>query len=781
MDTLLYGHNTEERVVAVQQLNDREIRLFIKTEGRIVHKDMEFFPFFFLADESLIKEFPKKFWLKELAGKNYYRYIAAFSRWSEMWEAVHFILRQHNKNRSPHIHSYQDLKELLIRSDPVRQFLLQSGINLFKGMKFEELVRLHIDMECVPPPMKKKEKKETERILVITLVDGGGKEYVLRCRSASAEKGVLEKCISLIKDIDPDIIDGYNLYGGIMPAIVRACERNGVSFSIGRDGSDMRAPAGGGTSAFGENEWFPFEVSGRHLVDIAPVAESEMGTKRSEQVPGIHQAAKYFGIPFISEETGTRSAIGKNQREIIKRTEERSRQNAHIAHRLSDLLHPFIFEMAKICPFDYGMLMRMGTNARIESLILREYVRRKYSIPKPAEGSRIISLPAEIYKAGVFSDVFYIELEGLHPTIMLEKNVGPETDSLDVFRTLLKKFYSLYRGSAESTDRSMTGPEPSLQSKIWKYFLDSFHIYLGSAKGLFNDHRQAEVVITASRDILKEITQQIELFNAAIIQSDGQGFFVLMPDNIVGETNRNTFFERLSGTLLPGIHLAPKKHYQKMFSYRKNNYALLDTRMNILIKGNGIISRNMERFQSIFIHRFIECLLTSDFKRMHHTYATAYTQITAHKWNVADFCRIDAVKTDTETYQRERESGSVPPSPAMEAALRSGIFVKPNQRIAYYNAGTEANAEFSRSARLAEEWNPSIPDENTPYYLARLHESASKFREFFEPTAFDRILSMDEIFGFSEEGIRILSLTVTTESAETRPEIDDYGIWLDES
>ena len=117
MDKLLYGYNTEERIVAVQQLNDQTIRLYKRVEGKVLHQDVEFFPFFFLSDEALINDFPKKFWLKKLAGGNFYRYIAAFTRWSEMWEAVHFILHQYNKNHSPRVSSYQEFKEILIRPD----------------------------------------------------------------------------------------------------------------------------------------------------------------------------------------------------------------------------------------------------------------------------------------------------------------------------------------------------------------------------------------------------------------------------------------------------------------------------------------------------------------------------------------------------------------------------------------------------------------------------------------------------------------------------------------
>jgi hypothetical protein len=136
---------------------------------------------------------------------------------------------------------------------------------------------------------------------------------------------------------------------------------------------------------------------------------------------------------------------------------------------------------------------------------------------------------------------------------------------------------------------------------------------------------------------------------------------------------------------------------------------------------------------------------------------------------------------DTETYQKEIAAGQIAPSPVMEAAVRSSFFVKPNARVSYYITGNEVDIDIANSTRLIEEWNPSLPDENTAYYLDRLLESVHKFREFFEPTAFERIISLDEMFGFSEEGIHILTRKAASDTTENKPETDDYSIWLAES
>ena len=105
---------------------------------------------------------------------------------------------------------------------------------------------------------------------------------------------------------------------------------------------------------------------------------------------------------------------------------------------------------------------------------------------------------------------------------------------------------------------------------------------------------------------------------------------------------------------------------------------------------------------------------------------------------------------------------------------------KANSKVSYYFTGNEAGITLTRSSRLVDEWNPHQPDENTAFYLARLHEAIGKFREFFEPAAFERIFTLDEMFPFSDEGIHIVNRRIAQEAAETKPETEEYSIWLAE-
>jgi DNA polymerase elongation subunit (family B) len=779
MDRLLYGHNTEERIVAVHQLDEQSVRVFKRVEGKILQQDMEFFPFFFLVDESLLQDFPKKFWFKQLSGGNYYRFIAAFSRWNEMWEAIHHILRQHNKNHSPRVSTYQDLKGIFLRNDPVRQFLLQSGITLFKGMEFDELVRLQIDVQCTHSEKKPVGKHTKEQILVISINANTGEEYSFLSDKID-EREILNQCIQVIRQIDPDVIEGYDLFGSILPAIARGCERSQLPLTIGRNGEEMHFPSSHGIIGFGEGEWFGYDVFGRHLVDIHTLAESDIGIKKIDRATNLIGLAKYFQIPFDEQFFKSISKGQEHGKKYLRNVKEFSRQNARIVNEISTFLSPTLFYLTQICPFTYRMNAQLGASSHIESLLLREYLHQKHSIPKPSEESRNISIPSEMYQFGIFSDVLYIKLEELYSSILLLNNIKPQTDYLNVFLQLLDELLSYRKVLIEqTTSDSISSRFLDARVQALQYLMDSFHLYLGSSKGLFSDPDQAERVLYSSREILKEIIRRIEIFNGTIIQSDGNGFYLLVPDNIIGEINQKNFITRLSEALPNNTTLQLAYRYKKMLSYRRGNYAVLDIHDKIHIKGNAIISRTMEQFLKTFALRFIECLMTHDLKRLHHTFASAYTQVVQHKWQPSDFCKTEFARVDSEIYQRQKSEKRQVISPAMEAAIRSSLFIKENSKVSYYFTGSEPEMDPTLSSRIIEDWDPNLPDENTAYYLARLYETANKFKDFFEPSAFDRILSLDQIFGFSDEGIRILTRKSTPDLGETKFEGEDLGIWLD--
>ena len=102
-------------------------------------------------------------------------------------------------------------------------------------------------------------------------------------------------------------------------------------------------------------------------------------------------------------------------------------------------------------------------------------------------------------------------------------------------------------------------------------------------------------------------------------------------------------------------------------------------------------------------------------------------------------------------------------------------FWKIGDKISYYITGGEANTKGFENCKLAEQWDVNFPDENSAYYLRRLDEFASKFEMFFTPSDFRAIFSLEDLFGFDPNGIRITTQPVKSVPEEKDEEADDFA------
>lgn len=775
MNPLLYGHNPKSRVVAVQQLNDRQIRLYQRTEGKIQHEDADFFPFFFVADPSLLEGFPQHYWIKELSGGLFYRHVAAFHRWSEMWDAVNYAIKSYNKFSPKKTSHYHDLDLILLKPDPIQQFLLQSGITLFKGMEFEELHRMQIDLQRSQRPPGSRARHDENRVVRIVLADTSGWHQILEMEP-SQEVDTLQRLVSIIRERDPDLIEGHDLFSDILPFLVSQFEAHSIECSIGRDGTAIRHTSPRQLTSSPESDLGYFEISGRHLLDTLRLAEVFDSTSRSLESYDLDYVTSYFGVEP--------SAESKPEGDSTKRKDAHLK-NVRRVNMLSEHLALSNFYLAQMCPFNLGMLSRAGSAAKIESLLLREYLRLKHSLPRPSHGGQSRGGYTDIFFTGVYTKVLHADIESLYPSIMISQSVKPSADALNIYIPLLEELTKLRLGAKRAMEHAQTEPlrirHRELQS-AYKILINSFYGYLAYARALFNDYEQADRVTGLGQDYLKLIMEQATLFNAQVLEVDTDGMFFVPPDNVTSQDQESVLVKRIASSLPTGINLVLAGRYRKMLSYRKKNYALLDYSNKVTIRGSSLISRSLEPFARRFLEKCLEYLLLENIAGLHNTYVAFHRRITDHSWNVRDFVRTEAIKDEIEIYRTSVQKGERVASAPYEAAIRGGRYVRPGASVSYYVTGSEAGVKIADNCRIMEEWDANLPDENTAYYLSRLQECSAKFRDFFTPGDYEKVFSLDDLFGFTPDDIGIINRGLRdVKSAAGGEEPDDqFPIWIDD-
>ena len=786
--TALYGHNPEDHLVGLYVLPKGSIRLYRRINGALVSEDQEFFPFFFLSEDRLIEHFPKKHWVKKLSGPNFYQYVCAFMRWSDMWDGVRHILEQYDRLSGRKAESYAELDALYLRADAVGQFLTESGRTLFKGMEFSDLYRMQLDIETYSRQRRFSDPSQPDdRVIVIALSDNRGWEYVIDGRSKS-EMEMFRELEEIVSERDPDAIEGHNIINFDVPYILRRCELLKMELKLGRSATPVRTVSSRPGISDREVEYGGYEVPGRHLVDTYHLVQNYDTSKRNLESYGLKYVARYFGFASpdrIYIKGDKISWYWDNDPEIVIRY---SLDDVRETRLLSEHLSPTYFYLTQMVPMSYSQVIRSGSAAKIQALMVREYLRQKQSIPRPQEGAQTTGGYTDIFSTGVLGPIVHADVESLYPSIMISRHISPKTDYLDVFHTLLSE---LTKQRLRRKKEMLRTKEPdmrirfdAMQSSL-KILVNSFYGYLGYSRGLFNDYGRADEVTRAGREILRLLIDQIILHGGSVVEVDTDGLYFVPPDNVVGAGAELELMEHVSKALPSGIVVAVNGRYQKILSYKMKNYALLDYDQRIIIRGSSLIARSMERFARNYLRQCIECLLNGKVEILHQLYVNLYKDISAHRLDVRDFARTENLRDTIDQYERDVASGRRNKSAAYEVAAASYRTFKAGDRVSYYFTGSDTNIKGFENCKLAESWDPNFPDENTPFYLKRLDELSKKFEEFFTPQDFRRIFSVEDLFGFSPKGIELLTREVKEAAvpAEDEPaelSKSEFKIWLAE-
>ncbi|MBK7260306.1 MAG: DNA polymerase [Ignavibacteriae bacterium] len=781
---LLSGHNPEPRIIAVDHTEDGAMRLTFRTGTRLATRDEAFYPFFHLADATLIEGFPQKHWVRRMAGDHRFAYLCVFEGWSVMWDAIRYLVDRFNRRVPTGIEGFTELDGLHVTTDPVTQFLLQSGRTLFKEMAFEDLHRLQLDIETytVPGGTFSRATRPGDRIILIALMDNRGWEHVIDGRRAD-EPAMLKELIKIIRQRDPDVLEGHNILGFDLPYILRRCALHTIAPAFGRDGRAVRMPEGRGGNADATLEFAAADIAGRHVIDTLDLVRAYDSTKRTMESHGLKYAARYFGVSSPDRVMVDGDRIAQTWDEDPDTLVRYALDDVHETARLSALLSPPSFHLTKMVPCSYGTVTRLGSALRIEHMLVREYLRQKHSLPQPVPGTQTGGGYTDIFYSGVLGPIVHADVESLYPSLMIARGIAPASDTLGIFTTMLRGLTTerleLKQQMRDAGDDGERARLDARQSSM-KILINSFYGYLAYNRALFNDYRAADAVTGGGQEILRQIMQTLRDRSCKVIEVDTDGVFFVPPPDVNDEGSERTLVGVLAGTLPQGISLVMDGRYRRMLSYRKKNYALLGYDHRLLVRGSSLISRSMERFARSYIRQCIEHILDNDIDGLHRLYVGVAAAIASRALDIADFARSEVLHDPVEQYAQEVERGDRNKSAVYEVALATGRRYRVGDRVAYYIAGSDPGVRIADACKAAEEWDPHFPDENTGFYLRRLGELSTRFEDFFRPADFQRIFSNDDLFPFSADGIIIQTRSTGEEAQAPDDPSPSPGIWLDD-
>ena len=787
-DLALFGRDATERIVDVQPLlrgehsTQAKARLYRRSaDGTRVSEEIDdFYPFFFLSDHTLLDGFSdERYRCETLAGEGFFRFLIAFRSWSAFWDGVHHVEDvTGSRERRP--------EELYLIGSPVQQYLLQSGRTCLKGMDFEDLHRLQLDIETRSVGDFPNAERPEDAIILIALSDNRGWSRLIDGHHLP-EPVMLEELVQVIRERDPDVIEGHNCFQFDFDYLLKRCALHDVAFAVGRDGSTPRTYASSMRFAERTVDFPALKIAGRHVIDTYFQVMAYDVFKRDLPGYGLKTAAKYFGFATKDRtyvEGDTITELWENDPERLRRY---ALDDVTETRKLAAHLSGSTFYLTQMLPMPYGQAARTGPASKIESLFIREYLRERRAFPRSEWGSQSVGGYTDIFLTGAVGPVVYADVESLYPSIMLADGIQPAGDTLSLFPRLLQRLTDLRfeakRQMKTATDDHTRGELDARQSS-YKVLINSFYGSLGFSLSTFNDFEEADKVTRRGQQLLRQMIRAIRERGGTVVEADTDGVFFVPPETdargqpVRGDAEaEQRFTEQLTEALPEGIRVGFDGRYRKMLSYKKKNYALLGYDDRLKFKGSSLIARSSERFGRRFVRQAVRLLLEEDLTGLHELYMQVRAQIESSDWpeGVRSFARTETLKDTLQQYEADVEEGkrtrTAPYELAKQQAEHEGREIRKGDRITYYVTGSLANVTAFKNCKLADEWSPQAPDENTAYYLSRLDRFAEKFAPFFSEHDFRRLFSPEDLFGFSAEGIEIRTERHTPATEEFPDEV----------
>ncbi|PYN46070.1 MAG: DNA polymerase II [Candidatus Rokuibacteriota bacterium] len=726
--SLLFGRDPSPGLVAFDLAEGgRAIRLYRRSGAGTLTETAPFSPFLLLADPDLVKGAPGLLEVDALEGPGALRWRARFGSWADALGA-----RDRCRDQSGQLWNVPGAPYLFL-ADSVHQYLLQAGRTSFGGLVFTDLRRLALDIEVMTTEGHEfpSAARPGDRIIAVALADTTGFRHVVRGDRLD-ERSLLEECSRIIRERDPDVIEGHNIFRFDLEYLEARARLHRVVLTWGRGGESLRSRVTRLQIAERTIGYRRYEVAGRHVIDTWILAQLHDAGTRDLPGFGLKDLARHFGVAAADRTYIDASQITREFSETPERLMAYAGDDAVETLAIASILAPPYFAQAQTVPFDYQSCTLRGAAAKIDALVLREYLARGQAVPLPGPVGPVGGGYTAICQEGVARPVLHVDVTSLYPSLMLAKAIAPASDTLGVFPELLQHLRDfrvrakrLAREAREPAERAHLG---ALQQSF-KILINAFYGYLAFSGGHWNDFDAADRVTAEGRAVVTAILAALEKLGAVPVEADTDGvYFVPPPGHSTADDE--ILLERLTEGLPSGIQLELDGRYAAMFSYKMKTYALLDERGRLSLKGSAFRSRGLEPFQRQIIGEIVRCLVHGRRTETRAVIDRWLGDFAAHRVELRAFARTETLQESIEAYREKIRIGARSASAAYELAGASGRAVQPGDQISYYVAGRGPNVTVNEYAKLASLWDAARPDENVEYYQAKVLEIWDRFRAF---------------------------------------------------
>ena len=588
------------------------------------------------------------------------------------------------------------------------QFLVECGLTLFQRMEFESLRRAQIDIETLGLDPQAPENQ----IIIISATMNGSDPFIVHAGDMS-ESTMIEELNQWIRRVDPDVIEGHNIFNFDLPFLAARAAALGIQLNWGRNGAPIR---------FGNRQRFkagartiPYDaayVHGRHIVD------TYQQIQRYDVAGHLSSYALKAAIAELGLERHDRTHVaGEAIRETWRRDPDRllryALDDVLDTNVLSELTLPTEYYQTQLLPSSLQAVATGGPGEKVNDLLVRAYLRASHSIPMPGQPRGYPGGFTAVRATGIFGPpVVNADVESLYPSIMLADGIAPGSDGLGVFLPLLRtltderlrvKRIAATSGGAEGA--RWTGTQASL-----KVLINSFYGYLGYGRGYFNDFDAAARVTRRGHQVIQQVEGMLVERGATIVEIDTDGIYFVPPHDAPAPQEIESIVQRVSDDVGAGITLGVDGIWEKMLSLKLKNYALLSADGQLTLKGSSLRSRRDEPYLRRFLlGAILGYLAPVDHAQPRQLYLDVARDILEGCLPPEDIGRLESITERTFTSEANRR---------LARAVRGERI---GERVTIYQRN---DGELERIENYAN-------DEDRTYLLQRLRAMAERFRPLY--------------------------------------------------
>ncbi|MBO0696713.1 MAG: hypothetical protein J2P56_11520, partial [Verrucomicrobia bacterium] len=253
-NTLLFGADPTPRIVAIELGETGTVKVYRREADGSTVVDVEPFHPFVWCDSDVVDLGIES---EKLQNSLKYGWLVRVDSWKEL-----IALRNGLKHAG---------RDFFAFSDPVQHYLTATGRTLFKELTFEELKRLQIEVLAFEDTVAGGvDPGRDDHIMSIALSDHTGWEELIIVDPENVEESehaALKRLTAIIKERDPDVIEGHDLFRVHLPLLVARAKKAKTKLDWGRGDGFLRSRPSRLQIAEKTIDYPKFTVGGRHFVD----------------------------------------------------------------------------------------------------------------------------------------------------------------------------------------------------------------------------------------------------------------------------------------------------------------------------------------------------------------------------------------------------------------------------------------------------------------------------------------------------------------------------------